>query len=56
MSKPAKSLFTIKTTLNMLSMHSSVDYFLLSTDLDIRNLFANGATYETLLSHVNENY
>ena len=56
MSKPAKSLFTIRTTINMLSAQSSVDHFLIANDYDIRLMFADGATYETLLNYVNENY
>ena len=56
MSKPAKSLFTIKTTLTMLSMQSSVDYYMLADDGAIRELYADGETYETILDYVNENY
>ena len=56
MSKPAKSLFTIRTTINMLSMQSSVDHFLITDNYEIRQMFVNGATYAELLEYVNENY
>ncbi len=52
----ARSLFTIKTTLNMLSMQSSVDYYMLADDGNIRELYSGGASYSHILNYVNENY
>jgi hypothetical protein len=56
MSKSARSLFKIKTTLAMLSMQSSVDYYLLADDSAIRDYYENGADFDTILNYVNENY
>lgn len=52
----ARSLFTVKTTLNMLSMQSSVDFYMLADDSNIRELYAGGASYSYILNYVNENY
>jgi hypothetical protein len=40
----------------MLSMQSTIDHFLLAIDPEIRALYAEGATYETIRNYVNENY
>lgn len=63
MEKSAKSLFTIRTTLAMLSMQSKIDYFMLSINSDIRELYEGGASYAYILqytkqnlNHLNENY
>jgi hypothetical protein len=57
-SKPensARSLFTIRTTLAMLSMQSKIDYFMLSINSDIRELYEGGASYAHILEHVKSN-
>ena len=53
--KSARSLFTIRTTLAMLSMQSKIDYFMLSIDSDIRELYEGGASYAHILQHVKSN-
>lgn len=52
----AKSLFTVQTTLNMLSMQSLIDYYMLADDGNIRELYAGGASYSYILNYVIENY
>lgn len=54
--KSAKSLFTIRTTLAMLAMQTTVDYYLLADDENIREYYANGASYEHIRNYINENY
>jgi hypothetical protein len=40
----------------MLSGESSVDFYLLAEDEELIKLFANKATYQEMLDHINENY